>query len=77
MTGQEKFDHAMSLKPFASPKDIPVFPHTCAFAAVPAGVTQAELFKGNDAWMDAYKKCCEVPLNCKVENLKAMIDSVR
>ena len=60
MTSQQKFDHAMSMKPFASRKDIPVFPHTCTYAAVPAGVTQKDIFKGNDAWMDAYKKCCEV-----------------
>lgn len=59
MTSQEKFDHALSLKPFASRHDIPVFPHICTYAAVPAGVTQAELFKGNDNWMAAYKACCE------------------
>ena len=60
MTSQQKFDHAMSMKPYAKREDIPVFPHTCTFAAVAAGVTQADIFKGNDAWMDAYKKCCEV-----------------
>lgn len=60
MTGQEKFDHAMSMKPFARKQDIPVFPHTCTFAAVPAGMTQADIFKGNDAWMEAYKKTSEI-----------------
>lgn len=60
MTGQQKFDHAMSMKPFAKKQDIPVFPHLCAYVAVPAGVTQADLFRGNAAWMDAYKKCCDV-----------------
>lgn len=60
MNSMEKFDYAMSLKPFKQKQDIPVFPHTCAYAAVPAGVTQAYLFKGNDAWMEAYKKTCDI-----------------
>lgn len=60
MNSQEKFDYAMSLKPFARKPDIPVFPHICTYAAVPAGVTQAEIFKGNNNWMEAYKKTCEM-----------------
>lgn len=55
----EKLDYAMSLKPFHRKEDIPVFPHICTYAAIPAKVTQAELFKGNDAWMEAYKKTCD------------------
>ena len=47
MNSQQKFDHAMSMKPFEKKQDIPVFPHTCTWAAVPAGVTQADLFQGN------------------------------
>ena len=60
MNGQQKFDYAMSMKPFEKKQDIPVFPHTCTYAAVPAGVTQADLFKGNAAWMEAYKKTSEI-----------------
>ena len=60
MTSQEKFDYALTMKPYKRREDIPVYAHTCTFAAVPAGVTQAEIFKGNTQWMDAYKKCCEV-----------------
>jgi len=59
MNSQQKFDHAMSLKPFEKKQDIPVFPHTCTWAAVGAGVTQAYLFQGNKYWMEAYKKTCE------------------
>ena len=59
MNSQQKFDHAMSMKPFEKKQDIPVFPHTCTWAAVGAGVTQANLFEGNKAWMDAYIKTCE------------------
>ncbi len=60
MNSQQKFDHAMTLKPFARKQDIPVFPHICTYAAIPAGVTQAQLFTGNAAWMDAYRKTCEI-----------------
>lgn len=60
MNSQQKFDYAMTMKPFEKKQDIPVFPHTCTWAAVPAGVTQADLFKGNKEWMEAYKKTCEI-----------------
>lgn len=60
MNSMEKFDYAMSLKPFQKKEDIPVFPHICTYAAVPAKVTQAYLFRGNDAWMEAYKKTCDI-----------------
>lgn len=60
MTSQEKFDHAMTMKPFAKKQDIPVFPHICTYAAIPAGVTQAHLFKGNKEWMEAYTKTCDI-----------------
>ena len=59
MNSQQKFDYAMTMQPYANKQDIPVFPHTCTYAAVAAGVTQAEIFKGNKEWMDAYVKCCE------------------
>lgn len=59
MNSQQKFDYAMTMKPYESKQDIPVFPHTCTYAGVVAGVTQAEIFKGNKQWMDAYVKCCE------------------
>ncbi len=60
MTGKEKLAHAMSLKPFDKKQDIPVFPHLCTYAAVPAEKTQAYLFQGNDSFMDAYKKTCDI-----------------
>lgn len=60
MNSMQKFDYAMSLKPFEKKQDIPIFPHICTYAAVPANVTQAQLFKGNDAWMEAYKKTCDI-----------------
>ena len=59
MNSQQKFDYAMTMQPYACKQDIPVFPHTCTYAGVAAGVTQAEIFKGNKQWMDAYVKCCE------------------
>lgn len=59
MNSQEKFDYALTLKPYEKKQDIPVFPHICTYAAVPAGVTQAEIFKGNKQFLDAYEKCCE------------------
>lgn len=60
MNSQEKFDYAMTMKPFAKKQDIPVFPHICTYAAVPAGVTQAHIFKGNKEWMEAYQKTCGI-----------------
>lgn len=60
MTSKEKLAYAMSLKPFEKKQDIPIFPHICTYAAVPAGVTQEYLFRGNDSFMDAYKKTCDV-----------------
>ena len=36
MNSQEKFDYALTLKPYEKKQDIPVFPHICTYAAVPA-----------------------------------------
>ncbi len=60
MNSMQKFDHVMSLEPFEKKEDIPVFPHICTYAAIPANVTQAYLFQGNDSFMEAYKKTCDI-----------------
>ena len=49
----EKFENAIHLGPVKSKADIPVYAHMCTYAAVPAGVTQKDLFSSNDAWLDA------------------------
>ncbi len=59
MNGIEKFEYALSLKPYEKKQDIPVFPHICTYAAVPAGVTQAKIFEGNEAFLEAYDKTCQ------------------
>lgn len=60
MNGYEKLEYAMSLKPYEKKEDIPIFPHICTYAGIPTNITQAELFKGNKQWMQAYDKCCQI-----------------
>ena len=60
MTSKQKLAHAMSLQPFEKKSDIPIFPHLCTYAAVPAGKTQAYLFEGNESFMNAYKATCDI-----------------
>lgn len=60
MNGYEKFEYAMSLKPYEKKEDIPVFPHICTYAAVPAGTTQAHLFEGNKQFRETYDKTCQI-----------------
>lgn len=56
----EKFENAVHLGPVSCKQDIPVYGHICTYAAVPAGVTQKDLFSGNDAWLSAMVKAYEV-----------------
>ena len=48
MDSFEKLDRAISLKPTP---EIPVYPHIVTFAGRCAGMTQAELFSSNKAWL--------------------------
>ncbi|MDF2512827.1 MAG: hypothetical protein K0S04_2693 [Herbinix sp.] len=59
MTKMEKFENAVKLGKIKSKEDIPVYAHICAYAAVLSGKTQADLFRGNDVWLDAMIKTYE------------------
>lgn len=56
MDSFEKLDRAIALKPTP---EIPVYPHILTFAAYCAGITQAELFSSNKAWLAALDKTFE------------------
>jgi Uroporphyrinogen decarboxylase (URO-D) len=49
----EKLERAIALKPTP---EIPVYPHIITFAGRCAGITQAQLFSSNDAWLAACDK---------------------
>jgi hypothetical protein len=51
-----KLERAINLQPTP---EIPVYPHIVTFAARCAGITQAELFSSNKAWLAAYDKTLE------------------
>lgn len=53
MTAEEKLQKAIRLEPYNSKEEIPLFPMIITYAGVPAGITQKELFTGNQAWRDA------------------------
>ena len=53
MDSFEKLDRAIALKPTP---EIPVYPHIITFAGRCAGITQAELFSSNKAWLAACDK---------------------
>jgi uroporphyrinogen decarboxylase len=53
MDSFEKLDRAIALKPTP---EIPVYPHIITFAGRCAGITQAELFRNNKAWLAACDK---------------------
>jgi uroporphyrinogen decarboxylase len=55
----EMFDNALKLKAPKSKTNIPVYAHICGYAAVLSGRTQADLFRGNDVWLDAMIKTYE------------------
>ncbi len=56
MDSFEKLDRAIALKPTP---EIPVYPHIVTFAGRCAGITQAELFSSNKAWLAACDKTFE------------------
>jgi uroporphyrinogen decarboxylase len=56
----EKIENAIHLGHVSGRQDIPVYAHMCAYAAVAAGITQKELFSGNDAWINALSRAYEV-----------------
>jgi len=56
MDSFEKLDRAIALKPTP---EIPVYPHIITFAGRCAGITQAELFSSNKAWLAACDKTFE------------------
>lgn len=60
MNNFEKMQNAIHLGPVSCKQDIPVYAHMCAYAAKLAGVTQAELFSGNEAFVGALTKAYEV-----------------
>ncbi len=53
MTHEEKFTNAVNLGPVRSKSDIPVYPMIMLYAAVPAGKTQADIFRSNKDWLNA------------------------
>ena len=59
MNKMEKFENAVNLGPVKDKSDIPVFPMIMCYAAVPAGKTQADIFRSNEEWVDALVKCYE------------------
>ena len=86
MTSEEKIQKALSLEPYKSKEEIPLFPMIITYAGKPAGVTQAELFKSNQIWRDALTKSFEVigafpdmvmPVGCAdtvfIESMKAKL----
>lgn len=56
MDSFEKLDKAIALKPTP---EIPVYPHIITFAGRCVGITQAELFSSNKAWLGALDKTFE------------------
>ena len=56
MDSFEKLDRAIALK---STPEIPVYPHILTFAGRCAGITQAELFSSNKAWLGALDRTFE------------------
>lgn len=65
MNSFEKIENAVRLGPVDGKQDIPVYGHLCTYAAVLAGITQKELFSGNEAWLqaqaEAYNRLGVVP----------------
>ena len=55
----EKIRNAVQLGKVACRQDIPVYGHLCTYAAVVAGMTQKDLFTGNDAYIKALTACYE------------------
>jgi uroporphyrinogen decarboxylase len=53
MDSFEKLQRAIALRPTP---EIPVYPHIVTFAGRCAGITQAQLFSSNKAWLDACDK---------------------
>lgn len=60
MNNFEKIENAIHLGPVSCKQNIPVYAHLCTYAAVLAGVTQKDLFSGNDAWIQAQAKAYDV-----------------
>ncbi len=56
MDSFERLDRAIALKPTP---EIPVYPHIVTFAARCAGISQAELFSSNKAWLAACDRTFE------------------
>ncbi len=56
MTSEEKILKAISLEPYNSKEEIPLFPMIITYAAVPAGVTQKDIFSSNECWLEAIDK---------------------
>ena len=55
----EKMQNAIHLGPITCKQDIPVYGHLCVYAAAVAGMTQKELFEGNDNFLKALTTCYE------------------
>lgn len=55
----EKYENAIALGPVSNKQDIPVYAHMCTYPAVATGITQADLFKSNDIWLNAMVKTYE------------------
>lgn len=53
----EKIQNAVQMGAVSSRQDIPVYGHLCTYAAVVAGITQKELFTGNEAYLKALSTC--------------------
>ncbi|MCI8991122.1 MAG: hypothetical protein HFG80_00105 [Eubacterium sp.] len=53
----EKMQNAIRLGKVSAKQDIPVYGHLCTYAAVVAGMTQKELFEGNDSFLKALTTC--------------------
>lgn len=56
----EKLENAIHSGPVSCKQDIPVFAHMCTYAAIPAGLTQKDLFSSNEVWLNAMVKAYEV-----------------
>lgn len=57
MNNFEKLENAIGLGPVTKKQDILVYGQMGGYAAAAAGMTQKELFEGNEKWIEACNRC--------------------
>lgn len=56
MTSTEKLERMFNLQPPSERSEIPVFPHIITWCGTAAGITQAEMMRNGEKWLEALDK---------------------